>query len=225
MIVETIIVGGVVISAILIRTYQNKKKKDAEIQAMLESLVLYGKAMTQVAEQNADAYQEEPVDHKLECDCSIMLKGMFPNGIRSKFESLATEYDRQQLITELIKRTCEILQVDVRSVVFEELPVNVGGSYSYGHGGSEKKITINRVYLIEDPEKLLHIIFHELKHAVQYESVLEDNKWGYTAQRRAQWLKCMDDKYVDYCYEAYALQSIEIDAEYFAEGVFKNYNN
>ena len=115
--------------------------------------------------------------------------------------------------------------VDVNDIKFEDL-----GPYMRGYAQTRQDsigIVINRAVLLSDPEQTVKTICHELRHCLQFCSLL-DNKHGYSDARLAQWLyswehyqSCETD--ADYC--GYVAQVIELDANLFANSVFNALNS
>lgn len=201
--------------ALMIKKYRRSLKlAEAEKRDLLRTLG-----------QVEDGYIGEAADEVLLERCREVLDRLCPCGVGEKFAELKSLGERKIFLKELINQTKHAMRVEIDDVRICELPMSQIGGYVYNDERNRlhKTIFLNELYLLEAPERCIQTVFHELKHAVQNEAIFEKNQWGYSAQRRAQWLSCLKDGcYVDgtMSFEAYVLQSIEIDARHFAASVF-----
>lgn len=232
MIIVTVAVVAAVAATILIKKYKEKKAADAELDAFLAALVEQSatvkkeaEAMELVASQSAASYMKEPPDLILEQKCIRVLKEMFPDGIEEKLKTISGDDEKKQFIRELVGRLRDwnAMDVGINAIIFKDMdPANVA-YYSYNDSDYGKTITINSLYL-DNLEGLIKVILHELKHAVQMESIAEGNKLNYSDQRVAQWAVCNMAYYEGQdSLHAYALQINEIDANIFASSVLDEF--
>lgn len=230
----TIAIGAAAaVTIVIVRKVRAKKRLDAEKDAFINALIEenmfvkeQGKALAQVVAQNATAYMKEAPDTILEQKCANVLKDFFPDGIEARFNTLRTEESKEKLVKDLISKLKDVMGVGLNAVIFKNLDATDRGVYQYMDEEYGKTITLNKIYLSENPVELISTVIHEMKHAVQFEAIFEGNKLGYSDQRLAQWLRCIGkDSYVkgDYCYEAYALQAVELDANIFVDGVMEEF--
>lgn len=217
--------------AILIKQYRSSlKSADAEKE---ELLFILGHSLAEkeellaTLEQAERGYVEEDCDYNMRLKCQELLKCFCPNGVKEKFEEFETVEKRKLFVQELVDNVKQIMQVEITQVVICEMPMENRGGYVYNDEKNciHKALFLNELYLIEDPERAIETVFHELKHGVQNEAIFEKDKWGYSAQRKAQWLNCMNNNYVrgNYSFEAYSLQAIEIDARLFGIAVINDH--
>lgn len=206
---------------LLIDKYMKMAKTKNAAIAIIET---YSEEVQTVRQQMINSYQKEPYDYEMQDACRKVLRELCPQGIDKKFATLETIDERRDFMKELITRAANAIGVEIREIAICEGPQNIAGSYYYKDKDNNllvKRIFINDLYLLVNPSIAISTLFHELRHAVQTESVYENNKWGVSAQRAAQWL-CSNENYVN-CTEAYALQYNEIDADLFAEQVMDLY--
>lgn len=200
-----------------IRRYRDgKKQKDEKMKEFL-------KGLDKLLLQKEKSYMPEAPDQKLIDECISLLKQSFPNGIDARFENLNIE-ERELFVKQFANQVAHIMQVEVRNIQFCELPETTYGDYNH----QNKEIRINQVILLADPKEVIDTIFHELKHGIQFESIFEEDKWGYSPQLKAQWLNCMNKN--DYikggeCLIGYAMQAIELDARMFSRTIMEYTNN
>ena len=218
-----IVVFVSVYTARAIRRYRNGKKwKNEEAEEFLKGLKKQEEELERLQLQKERSYMPETSDLRLIDDCKSLLRQAFPNGIDAKFENLNIE-EREHFMKQFANQIAHVMQVEVRNIQFCELSETLNGYYDY----LNKEIRINEVILLTDPEKVIGTIFHELKHGIQYESVFEEDKWGYSPQLKAQWLNCMGENYINGIgsYLAYAMQAIEVDARMFSRTIMGYTNN
>lgn len=203
----------------------NKYKKMSEIKdEAIAILGAYSEEVQTVRQQIVNSYQKEPYDYEMQEACRKVLRELCPQGFDEKFATLKTIDERRDFIKELTIRASNAIGVEIWDIDICEGPQNIAGGYAYKDKEHiVKKVFINELYLMVDPTTAISTLFHELRHAVQAEAVYENNQWGVSAQRVAQWL-CSNENYVN-CTETYALQYNEIDADLFAEQVMNLYAN
>lgn len=210
----TIIVGGValVISAavaIVVKKYKEIQRLNETLNAFRRSLEVY-----------SETYSLETPDDVLVRKCQATIQELFHGDIEKEFAKRETLEEKKAFAQDVIRELANCMSVTLDEVVIKNL-----GEYTYGTTDSEngKTIWLNEMLLIADPEKLIRTMCHELKHCVQIQS-LTNNTWGYSDVRIAQYLYSLKyyvqgDTYESY--EAYRKQIIEIDANKFADEVFK----
>ncbi len=210
----TIIVGGAVLLvtaavAAVIKKYKEVQRLNEALNAFRRSLEVY-----------SETYSLETPDNELISKCQTTIQELFHGDIEKEFAKRETLDEKKAFAQEVIHELANCMSVTLDEVVIENL-----GEYTYGTTDSEhgKAIWLNEMLLIADPEKLIRTMCHELKHCVQIQS-LTNNTWGYSDVRIAQYLYSLKyyvqgDSYESY--EAYRKQIIEIDANKFADEVFK----
>lgn len=210
----TIIVGGAVLLvtaavAAVIKKYKEVQRLNEALNAFRRSLEVY-----------SETYSLETPDNELISKCQTTIQELFHGDIEQEFAKRETLDEKKAFAQEVIHELANCMSVTLDEVVIENL-----GEYTYGTTDSEhgKAIWLNEMLLIADPEKLIRTMCHELKHCVQIQS-LTNNTWGYSDVRIAQYLYSLKyyvqgDSYESY--EAYRKQIIEIDANKFADEVFK----
>lgn len=227
----TISIGVVVISALLIKRYRSKRKKEMAQEMFIAALLEEGEqlksmseAMEHVAKQNVQAYMKEAPDLVFEDKCTAVLKELFPEGFEAGFVGLNSEDQKKELIRGLVSRLSKELGVQINAIRFEQLEPAHKAAYRHNDEEYGKTIIINRLSLTDSPEELIFYVLHELKHAVQVDALTEGNKPGYSDQRLAQWLVSFDQYYDGAnCTRAYELQANELDANLFAAAVIDKY--
>lgn len=212
--VGLIILVGASLKLLMDRYDKMSLERDMAI-AVVEAM---GQETRQVLTQHKASHVDDPCDIEMQKACSEVLKQWFPQGIEQKFASLTSLEERQAFMGNLTQDLAKALQIELHEVVFGEGHESLCGGYQYKDPKEDritKMIWVNNLYLIKDPEFAIGVILHELRHAVQAESIFEDNKWHISIQRRKEWM------YSNSCYvsntAAYSLQSNEIDAEVFKE--------
>ncbi|WP_455624476.1 hypothetical protein [Parabacteroides sp.] len=200
---------------LLIERYERMSQERDVAVAVIAAM---GEETQQVLAQHKSSHADEPCDIKMQKACSEVLKQRFPQGVDEKFASLVSLEERRAFMENLAKDLAKALQVELYEVAFSEGHESLCGCYRYKDpktGRITKTIWVNDLYLVKDPKCAIGILLHELRHAVQSESVYEDNKWNISVQRRTEWMYSNSSYVSDTA--AYSLQSNEIDAEVFKE--------
>ena len=213
----TVAIAGatLVVSSIAIEQYQKLKRKKEEVDSLRETLNQY-----------SSTYSFEDCDFRMIDDCRQKLTELFPQGIERDLAQYDTLEGKKQRILEIAREISTCLGVDDIEIIFEDIPVEAGG-YTAGYTTNDgRKIVLNEGLLIADPKQIMKTLCHELRHAIQHKS-FTDNKWGFSPQKIAAWLFSWNH-YVSFgiveTYDAYRLQIIERDAEFFTDEIFKNLN-
>lgn len=215
----TIIIGGAVllvsaVTAAAMKYYAAVKEKNRQISSLQTAL-----------ESFTQTYQFENIDNQIISNCKDYLQKIFCGDIAGRYAQLSTVEKKEQFTKDVVNGLAKEMGVDVNDIKFEDL-----GPYMRGYAQTRQDsigIVINRAVLLSDPEQTVKTICHELRHCLQFCSLL-DNKHGYSDARLAQWLyswehyqSCETD--ADYC--GYVAQVIELDANLFANSVFNALNS
>ena len=202
------------IVAKIVEQYQARKTMKEEADSLRQSL-----------EQYASTYSFEDADIPMIEACRDYLSRRFPDGIESSFNQLETLEEREQFAREIIGELASCMNVKVSSIEFSNMSVELYGQAVPNNDGA-CKICLNRAVLVADPRQFVKTICHELRHVVQYKSFTE-NTWGHSPARVAQWLYSWNN-YVSCTsatnYLAYSSQIIEVDANKYADELFKDLN-
>ncbi len=211
------VVGGI---ALTVRAVQARRQ---QVQAMAEEMLrLY--AANEIVNQEIKTVEAQQIASRVADACDIemgkasveVLHDFFPLGFEEKLNSLGTAGEREEFFRELINRLAAAMKVEIAEIDFKELNPN-----EYGKCGN-KRMQLNAALFLDPASavpatKMVHTLLHELRHAVQDEALLEGNPWGFAPSRLAEWT-VSNANYVD-CTQAYALQSIELDANWYASVV------
>lgn len=165
-------------------------------------------------------YRPEKPDVELALRCKEYLSGIFPNGIREKTQYMSKE-ELLNLFLQVEKDAEEIMDVSVNALDFyatDKPPEN--GYYGY-YRRVDKSVHLNAACILSgDPqivEKMIYTIFHELKHARQWDAMsgyLNKTKdYGYSEKQIRGWLENAANYIPSYvCDELYRKQPLENDA-------------
>lgn len=205
-----LLIGGLVVAvsttvAALIEKYGELQSKNVEAETLRQALVQY-----------ASTYDLENCDVEIIDKCRHILVRHFNGRYKETLESLKSMEEKKNFICEVALELSKAMKVDIGKVEFEELDLN-----TFGYANREEGlpyVVLNEYLLIADPRQLVQTLCHELRHCMQYQAI-NNNVWGYSPQRVAQWLQSLSS-YVpcvsNEAYDAYTLQIIEIDAEKYA---------
>lgn len=215
----TVIIGGAVllvsaVTAAAMKCYAAVKDKNKQISSLQTALASY-----------TQTYQFEEVDNQLISNCKDYLQKKFGDDIVGRYAQLSTVEDKEQFTKVVVNGLAKEMGVDVKDIKFEDLSPCMRG-YAQPRQDSIG-IVINRAVLLSDPEQTVKTICHELRHCLQFCSLV-DNKHGYSDARLAQWLYSWE--HYQSCeteadYSGYVAQVIELDANLFANSVFKALNS
>lgn len=194
-----------------VRHYNNKVKRANEA---LDKLA-------KVLGQYADAYLFEDCDKVVINEVKQYTKRLRAKGKLSEIMQSMNLKDRKDYISKVVCEIAFIMKVELSDINIIDL-----GPYTFGQSyvdDGKYKIDLNEVVLIADPDRLLQTVCHELRHLQQMQS-LSDDKWGFSNNRKAQWILAFNnyvqaDSDSEIQYTAYVMQSIEIDANKFANEV------
>ena len=208
----TIAVGGVVLLvsagiAVIVDQYKSLRAKNVELEELKNSLGQY-----------SETYAFEKCDLYMIDECRKFIRKEFPIGVEEKFASIGTLEEKQKYASYVSKEVAKIMKVDFKGISFEEMQF-----YENGRATEKKEIVLNAALVLADPEQLITTIIHELRHCLQIQSISENDVWGFSDAKKAQWLFSFE-KYQSgtICYAAYREQPVERDAVLFAESIMKN---
>lgn len=172
-------------------------------------------------EQYASTYQFEPCDAPVIAAVRKYISGLRAKGNLSGIMQDMDLNDRKAYTARVVRDIAKAMDIGIDDINICDLGLFVHGA-AYNEDG-RFKIDINEALLIADPDALLNTICHELRHVQQLQSLMHD-KWGFSNQRKAQWMASFDnyvnvDERNEAQYAAYERQPIEVDANMFAEAV------
>lgn len=200
-----------VTTVISIRQYNKLKEKNKQVESLITALNQY-----------ATTYAFEECDKPMISSCQQFLD-RFMNGktYAQMLQGKTTEEQKhitEKLIAELAKR----MQVNIGEIHIQPLAGSTLGAEVVDNSG-KIIIHINELLLQADPDHMVFVILHELRHAVQ-DSAIRNDVWGYSDARKAQWL-VGNQQYVNpenvSEFAAYEGQVLENDANAFAREVLK----
>ena len=185
--------------------------KFREIEEENEVLVKIASSLKEALDQYANTYELEECDKRIIEDCKKQLKCEFGENleIAKTYSEMKTMEERERFTIDIVHKIAAAMGVDVGDISFEEWEDSL-----YGTADSKGNIRINKALLVENQEKLINTICHELRHLLQQQSLIDD-KWGFSVQRKEQWLTSINN-YVN-GFMGYERQIIEVDARKFAE--------
>lgn len=224
----SILIGGTILAVLGVAAYEyNRLRREREeavlvLQAVQQKIA---EETNQIAAQYKSSYSDEPCDTEMQQACLVVLRRNFPNGIEQTFAMMASLEDRREFVRGVAKELAEALNVGLHEVDFSKGKVYEVGRYLYADPQTDqlvKSIWLNDIYLVTEPELVIKALLHELRHAVQAETICEGNRWGVSLQRRKEWMYS-NTSYVD-CTAVYCLQPIEVDANVFSERIMNLFN-
>lgn len=178
-------------------------------------------------EQMSVKYRPEKPDVELALRCKEYLSGVFPNGISEKVQGMSRE-ELLNLFCQIEKDAEEIMDVSVSALDFyatDEPPAN---GYCGYYSSSGKSIHLNAVLILSGKpnlvEEMIYTIFHELKHARQWDAMdgylYKTKDYGYSEKQIKIWMENAAN-YIPHhvCDELYRKQPLENDAFGFASVV------
>ncbi len=197
--------------AIAIKHYRTKiARKNAELQKLATALSQY-----------AEAYQFEDCDTPVIEALSNYVTSLRSNGTLATIMNRMDVSQRKEYMVKVVRNIARIMNIEL-----SEVNINNLGQFVFGQSYKENDeycVDLNEVLLIADPDRLLQTVLHELRHLQQMQALVNDN-WGFSINRKAQWILAFSN-YVDaeegsnFQYLAYAMQSVEVDANKFAAKV------
>lgn len=162
-------------------------------------------------------YKPEACDEKMRIDCQDLLSQYFKEPedaqlyqrIDEKMKGLS-ETEKKELLREITIKASSIMQVHIDNIEFSNN--SCMGAYNY----LNNSLMISNAYLNQDGcnVELVKTIFHELKHAVQYNAISHGgNVWGYSDETLIAWVNNFQN-YINCTLdpEGYFYQPIEIDS-------------
>lgn len=165
----------------------------------------------------SENYKPEECDKKMRVDCQNLLSQYFKEPedaeiyqrINEKLKNL-NEDEKKELLREIALKASDIMHIKLDCIEFSNDPCM--GAYYY----KENKLMISSAYLNQDScrVELVKTIFHELKHAVQYNAISHGgNIWGYSDEKLISWVNNFQN-YINCNYdpEGYLHQPVEIDS-------------
>lgn len=194
--------------ALVVRKYQEVKRKNLEIESLRSSLNAY-----------VETYPFETADEQLIKGCQNKINELFHGEIENEFLKYKTIEEKKNYAQNVAMELANCMGIKVDNIRFEYLGPNTRGATVPDNGSVT--VYLNEVLLVDDPVQLVKTMCHEFKHCVQFQS-FTDNVWGYSPQKVAQWLYSWDNYVPCEClesYEAYMKQIIEIDANKFADAI------
>jgi hypothetical protein len=207
----TIAIVTAITAAISVAQHMKIKKKNEEIDSLLRSLTQY-----------SSSYAFEPCDKLLIRDCQQYLKVFLGNRTFAQILQDKTIDEKKKITQQLVVELSKRLKVNISAINIQQLSGGTLGSEVVDDEGNII-LYLNEAMYDVDPERLIHVMLHELRHAVQ-DSSLRNDIWGFSDERKAQWL-IGAQQYVqadsDAKFGAYSLQILEVDANAFADAVFK----
>ena len=204
-----IITGVATATSVIVRQYRKIKAKNEEIESLVNALTQY-----------SSTYAFEDCDRPMIEGCRLTLQN-FLNGqsLSQKLEG-KTQEEKTRIVTDLVNKIAAEMQVDVAALHIQTLAGCTMGCEIVNEEG-RIELYLNDILIDLDPDKLVFVILHELRHGVQ-DSALRDDKWGFSDMRKAQWLMG-NRQYVradaETKFRAYQHQIVENDANEFAKAV------
>lgn len=213
------VIVGVSLTAVAVGTYNHIKKirEESDFQRMQIA------ALVESINQYTESYQFEDCDQEMIGKCRKLVSRTFSTDINAKFRQIESLEERIELFKSFAVDLANEMNIQIDEIRFEELHPTQYGQMAIDDDG-KFVVTLN-VFLLEyDCKQLIQTLCHEYRHVLQTQA-LQNNLWGYSPQRLAQWLYSSDNylnPYTEAVYLAYRSQIIEIDAIKFSEEVLKN---
>lgn len=216
----TLTIAGVVLTVSAgvawgVRKYKEVQKKNQEIAFYNAALVSCYRALRQYS----DSYMFEECDQVLIRKCQEYLNQRFHGNYAMNFAQRQTLEEKKALAVEVCWGLANEMGLHLDEIRIEQMDEFSNGDFIVK--GDYCMIRLKEALLIADPDQLVRTICHELRHCMQCQALTND-RWGFSPQRIGTWLYCME-YYVRadavYNYEPYLRQSIEVDANNFAEAI------
>ena len=176
-----------------------------------------------VQEQEIE-YRPDKVDVTLARQCKEFLWEIFPDGIASKVEQM-TDEEILNLFEQMTKDAASIMGVELQDIDLYSNSKRPQCYYCGYYNWQSQAFHLNAAFLlshqVELIEEQIYTIFHELKHARQWEAVNGEKDFGYSQETIQRWAE--NFKYYipgDENDEAYRKQPVENDA-YGFESILK----
>ena len=158
---------------------------------------------------NYEIYIEDPID------CND-IKGLVTQALTSEqiqtFESISVE-EKEQFVISIGNKVLDQLGLsDVKIEFVDDMGLTTCGVHDF----EQKTILLNR-QLLDSPYDIIHTELHEIRHAIQRDTIAHPNKYGFDAKTLEKWANNIEYYMTpELDYEAYVTQSIELDAELWA---------
>lgn len=211
-ITTTIAVITAITSCISLRQYVKLKNKNEEIDSLLAALNQY-----------SSSYAFEICDEAMIDDCQKFLSSYLKGKSFSQLLEGKTEDEKKRITEKLVSELAKRMKVNISTINIQQLSEGTLGAEAVDDNGNIL-LYLNADILTIDPDRLVFIMLHELRHAVQ-DSSLRNDVWGFSDERKAQWL-IGNQQYVrcdsNSKFRAYYYQILENDANAFASAVLKN---
>lgn len=210
-ITTTIAIITAVTAAVATRQYVKLRNKNEEIDSLLRALNQY-----------SSSYAFEKCDMPMINECSKYLHKYLGNSsLAEKLEGLTRE-EQKRIIENFVSELAKRMKVRLSSINIQPLGGGTLGAEIVDNDGNIQ-LYLNEDLIDADPDRLVFIMLHELRHAVQ-DSALRNDVWGFSDERKAQWLignqqyVCADSEAK---FRAYYFQILENDANAFAKAVLE----
>lgn len=198
--------------AIFVRQYIKIKNKDEEIESLIQSLTQY-----------SSSYSFETCDKVIINECQNYLKSYLNGKTFAQILQGKSTEEKKRITENLVSELSKRMKVQINTLNIQPLNGGTLGSEVVTDDG-QIVLYLNECLLEADPDKLVFVMLHELRHAIQ-DSSLRNDIWGFSDERKAQWL-IGNQQYVrvnsQAQFRAYYYQILENDANAFAEAVLKN---
>ena len=210
-ITTTIAVITAITTCISVRQYVKLKNKNEEIDSLLVALNQY-----------SSTYAFEKCDEAMIGDCQKFLSSYLNGKTFAQMLEGKTDAEKKQITERLVSELAKRMKVNISAINIQQLSEGTLGAETVDDNGNIL-LYLNADLLSVDPDRLVFIMLHELRHAVQ-DSSLRNDVWGFSDERKAQWL-IGNQQYVrgdsQSKFRAYYYQILENDANAFASAVLK----
>ena len=211
-ITTTIAIITAITTAVSVRQFVQLKNKNEEIDSLIIALNQY-----------RSSYSFEKCDMIMIRDCRKYLERYLHDGSLSCKLQGKTREEQIRIIESLIEKLAKCMKVKVGSINIQSLAGGTLGAEIVDDAGNIQ-IYLNENLIETDPDRIIFVMLHELRHAVQ-DSSLRNDIWGFSDARKAQWL-IGNQQYVagdsQAKFRAYYYQILENDANSFANTVMKS---
>lgn len=208
-----IALGLTAVGSYIYRKCRAEQRKTAEIEVLSQALERYA---SQVALEEVD----RPIVDAVRCTLARLCSPSVEEKVKDM--DLAA---RRHFFAVIVRDVSRAMDVDIKSLSF--------GDLGYGHlgccrnEGFDIHLEIADALIMADPRRAVATICHELRHAQQFTSFIDD-KWGFSERRKAQWMSEYAATVSEHATEseamffAYRCQMLELDANNFASAATKN---
>lgn len=208
-ITTTIAIITAITAAVATRQYIKLRNKNEEIDSLVR-----------VLNQYSSSYAFEKCDEPMIRKCSQYLEAYLKDSsLADKLAGKCRE-EQKQIVDALVMQLARRMKVNLSAINIQPLSGGTLGAEIVDDKG-KIELYLNEDLIDADPDRLVFIMLHELRHAVQ-DSALRNDVWGFSDERKAQWL-IGNQQYVSADsaakYRAYYFQILENDANAFASAV------